>query len=308
MRVYSAEASATETRARISWNGQSRFYTDSLGAVVQGRLRVVATDGLLEVDSTTNTNGAEATLRLNSASKQGCDIRLNTFDSNIAPFGVHIERAADNTQTSSKAYLSVQGNLYMDGDTVRSNGKTMFETYDTWLRINDEPSPNNFISGIYCGTGVIRTDGEFQSGSGGARFKVTTAGVVTALGTITGSDVIATSDIRVKQDLQPIINAAEKLRTLRTTTHERTDHEKVDGKYPRKASVIAQDIEAVLPEAINYTDDKELGQKLNVSVPATVVMTIAAVNEHTDTIATQAKKIASLEDRLAKLEALLING
>jgi len=138
--------------------------------------------------------------------------------------------------------------------------------------------------------------------------QIQTRGVIVAASTITGSDAIATSDIRVKQDLQPITNAAEKLRTLRTTTHERTDYEKVDGKYPRKASVIAQDVEAVLPEAISYTDDEKLGQKLNVSVPATVVMTIAAVNEHTDTIAAQAKKIVSLEDRLAKLEALLING
>jgi len=263
---------------------------------------VNATDGLLEVDSTTNTDGAEATLRLNSASKQGCDIRLNTYDSNIAPFGVHIERAADNAQTSNKAYLSVQGNLYMDGDTMQSNGKTMFKTNDNYLRINDQAQ---FTSGIYCGTMKFRADGQVRLGTGGNNCIIETTGKITSLNTVTGTDVIATSDIRVKQNLQSISNAALKLRTLRTTTHDRLDQDKVDGKYPRRASVIAQDIEAVLPEAINYIDDDTLGTKLTVSVPATVVLTIAAVNEHTDTIAAQAKTIVSLEERLARLEALV---
>ena len=206
-----------------------------------------------------------------------------------------------------------------DGDWVCENslnvtnyirgGVSNFNAFDlngSWLRINDT---NDYQSGIYCGSEILRTDGEFQVGGNGSSFKVTSSGTVTAAGTITGTDAVATSDIRVKEDLQPIVDAAQKLRTLRTTTHERTDHEKIDGKYPRKASVIAQDIERVLPEGVTYTDDENLGKKLNVSVPATVVLTIAAVNEHTDTIAEQAKIIASLNKRLERIEkAMLIGG
>ena len=62
-----------------------------------------------------------------------------------------------------------------------------------------------------------------------------------------------------------------------------------------------------MPEAISYTDDTKLGRIRNVSIPATVVLTIAAVNEHTDTIARQAETIARLEERLTKLERLLGN-
>jgi hypothetical protein len=58
----------------------------------------------------------------------------------------------------------------------------MFRYSDTWLRINED---NDFADGIYCGTGILRTDGQFEVGGNGTKFKVTSAGVVTALGNIT---------------------------------------------------------------------------------------------------------------------------
>lgn len=50
-------------------------------------------------------------------------------------------------------------------------------SYDEWLRIN---SGAEHSSGIYCGTSILRTDGNFQVGSSGAYFNVTATGVVTA--------------------------------------------------------------------------------------------------------------------------------
>lgn len=41
--------------------------------------------------------------------------------------------------------------------------------YDGWLRINED---RHFTAGIYCGTGVLYTDGEFHVGGNGNRFKV----------------------------------------------------------------------------------------------------------------------------------------
>ena len=159
------------------------------------------------------------------------------------------------------------------------------------------------------GAGFYMADTTYIRATVGKKLYVnnTSNNAISTNGGITAREFISTSDIRVKQELQPILNASEKLRTLRTTTHERTDHEKVNGQYPRKASVIAQDVEAVLPEAISYTDDNKLGRIRNVSIPATVVLTIAAVNEHTDTIARQAETIALLEERLVRLEKLLSN-
>ena len=78
--------------------------------------------------------------------------------------------------------LTVTGNQYFNGSFIEGGGKEMFKYSDAWLRINED---NDFTSGIYCGTGILRTDGQFEVGSAGTKFKVTSAGVVTALGNIT---------------------------------------------------------------------------------------------------------------------------
>ena len=59
-----------------------------------------------------------------------------------------------------------------EGKSILSlNGKKALEVYDTWLNINES---RDFPSGIYCGTGVLRTDGEFQVSNikTGVKFKV----------------------------------------------------------------------------------------------------------------------------------------
>ena len=77
--------------------------------------------------------------------------------------------------------LYVTGNQYFNGEFIEGDGKEMFRYSNTWLRINED---NDFTDGIYCGTGILRTDGQFQVGSDGNKFLVTAAGVVTALGNI----------------------------------------------------------------------------------------------------------------------------
>lgn len=69
--------------------------------------------------------------------------------------------------------VSTGGNLDItanEGKSILSlNGKKALEAYDTWLNINES---GDFTSGIYCGIKVLRTDGEFQVGNGGNKFKV----------------------------------------------------------------------------------------------------------------------------------------
>lgn len=71
--------------------------------------------------------------------------------------------------------VSIGGKLDItanEGKSILSlNGKKALEVYDTWLNINES---RDFTAGIYCGTGVLRTDGEFQVSNikTGAKFKV----------------------------------------------------------------------------------------------------------------------------------------
>lgn len=55
------------------------------------------------------------------------------------------------------------------GTELNGLAKTMLRYNDAWLRLNPD---NEFTSGIYCGTGVLRTDGTLQVGASGATLTV----------------------------------------------------------------------------------------------------------------------------------------
>ena len=78
--------------------------------------------------------------------------------------------------------LTVTGNQYFNGQFIKGDGKEMFRYSDGWLRINED---NDFGSGIYCGTGLLRTDGEFQIGGSGQYAKITSTGSATFAGSVT---------------------------------------------------------------------------------------------------------------------------
>lgn len=94
----------------------------------------------------------------------------------------------------------------------------------------------------------------------------------------------AVSDIRVKADIQVIPNAVDKVKALRGVTYARTDRE-----GPRETGVIAQEVLAVLPEAITGDEDK-----YSVSYGNMVGLLIEAIKE-------QQLQIDSLQERLDDL-------
>jgi len=92
------------------------------------------------------------------------------------------------------------------------------------------------------------------------------AGSIVAAGNVT-----AYSDIRVKDNIEPIHNALDKLGQINGVTYTRTDLEDKERRY---GGVIAQEIEAVMPEAV--FDD---GVKKAVDYNATIGLLIEAVKE-----------------------------
>jgi hypothetical protein len=92
------------------------------------------------------------------------------------------------------------------------------------------------------------------------------AGSIVAAGNVT-----AYSDIRVKANVETIPSALNKIDQIRGVTYTRTD---LDDKEQRYAGVIAQEIEAVLPEAV-----RDLGNIKAVDYNATIALLIEAVKE-----------------------------
>ena len=97
------------------------------------------------------------------------------------------------------------------------------------------------------------------------------------------------SDERLKTDLKPIENAVEKVSTLRTVT----------GRYIKdedtvsRAFLIAQDVQAVLPEAVNAGEDEE--QTLQLKYTDTIPLLVAAIKELKEIVDSQAERIKALE-------------
>lgn len=88
---------------------------------------------------------------------------------------------------------------------------------------------------------------------------------------------IATSDRRVKTDIKIIGNALEKLRTVGGYTYLKQDMKDMSGVAPRKAGYIAQEIQAILPEAVMVGVD-EMGT-LAVDHNGVIGLLIEAVKE-----------------------------
>ena len=100
-----------------------------------------------------------------------------------------------------------------------------------------------------------------------------------------------TSDERLKTDLEPIENALDKVRGVRSYTG-RFIHDEANGVTRRLPFLIAQDFVTALPEAVDNQDPDKLG----LSYSDTVVLLFAAVNE-------LIKENDTLKDRITALEA-----
>lgn len=78
----------------------------------------------------------------------------------------------------NKVYFSnggtFNGNININNGELQIYGRTALMGYDSWLRINE---PKHFTSGIYCGNGTLRTDGEFQVGDNGNCFKANSSAI-----------------------------------------------------------------------------------------------------------------------------------
>ena len=128
------------------------------------------------------------------------------------------------------------------------------------------------------------TDSNFYVGSGST--SVGTNGVYL---TNTGSSWNAVSDERKKTIVEPIANAAEKVASLRAVI----GYYNHDENQIRRPFLIAQDVQAVLPEAVNI-QDPETGT-LGMSYTDTIPLLVAAIKEQQAFIANLTARIAALE-------------
>ena len=103
----------------------------------------------------------------------------------------------------------------------------------------------------------------------------------------TPGNVIQNSDIKLKKDLELIPNALEKIQAINGYTYTRKDTDK------RQTGVVAQEVQAVLPEAVTVNIDAKGEETLGVSYGNIVGLLIEGIKE-------QQKQIDELKMRLEK--------
>jgi hypothetical protein len=105
----------------------------------------------------------------------------------------------------------------------------------------------------------------------------------------TATSWASASDERLKDIIEPISNAANKVSTLRAVIGKY----KTDEEGTRRSFLIAQDVQAVLPEAVESSNPDMLGVQYTDVIPLLVAALQEALN-----------KIEAMETRLAALEAV----
>jgi hypothetical protein len=176
---------------------------------------------------------------------------------------------------------------WIDENSARGNGLSWLE-----FQLNDDSNEEIRIYGNSCvgyGCGAIsdnlyhrfRADGYAWHGG-----NLVVAGAITA-----GGDITAFSDSRIKEDIQVIDNALEKVQGIRGVTFNRKD---TSDKSKRHAGVIAQEVLEVLPEVVNK--DKDTGL-YNVAYGNIVALLIEGMKEQQSQIEELKKEIKELKNK-----------
>jgi len=188
------------------------------------------------------------------------------------------------------------GNFLVGGTTAK--GKVNFQgSGEIVSLISTAATGSNYLD-FYKGTGAT-SQGYIGYGSGSndyisinnqldrVQVIAVSAGVYLATG---GTSWSVLSDERKKDIIEPISGAANKVSTLRAVIGKY----KTDAEGTRRTFLIAQDVQAVLPEAVNVEnpEDGTLGLQYTDVIP----LLVAAIKE-------QQALITQLTDRIAALEA-----
>ena len=208
--------------------------------------------------------------------------------------------AATNLSTSSGKFVfsiassGTAGNLVNGGSGVWTDAMTLDASGNLLLATTtNTPSARQYINqasgsnpALYIaggasttplidfnGAGRMRSDGQYlvmetTNASGVIYVTANTNGVYLAVG---GTSWTANSDERLKDIIEPINNAVAKVGSLRSVIGKF----KNDETNTRRSFLIAQDVQAVLPEAVDASNPDRLGVAYSEVIP----LLVAAIKE-----------------------------
>ena len=310
-------SSVPATRYNQDSSGTHQWYTAASGtagnAITFTQAMTLDASGNLGVG--TSSPSANSPVHINKATAADCYFRSsNSLATSVYGTSAGGESYVYNsaaypitfyTNATERARIDSSGNLLV-GTTSSYGGSTKFSlagnaifnagTNGSYIGFSDGTSGNEVYIGSYknlYGSGNSY-DGLYFTSKLGARSYVITnnSGVYLASG---GTSWTAVSDERQKDIIEPITNAANKVSTLRTVIGKY----KTDAEGTRRSFLIAQDVQAVMPEAVDASNPDELGVQYTDVIP----LLVAAIKEQQAMIASQSELITQLQADVAALKA-----
>ena len=202
----------------VYFNGTGTFSTTGANS---GMARFTGTNGTDNYGRCYSATGAAALLQT---------VGFPALTQNIVVSGTTRDKGMCGTYSASLTQnIWTMGAAYK----VAANGTSFGNLYGASYMHSNHASYPAYASGhqfVWCENGIARA----------------------ALGTNiwAANNIIAYSDIRVKDDIQVIPDALDKIDGIRGVTYERTDND-----VPRQTGVIAQEVLAVLPEAVSGSEE-----------------------------------------------------
>jgi hypothetical protein len=210
--------------------------------------------------------------------------------------GMYVQNAANGTHSWSIAPSGIAGNTitganaFVQAMTLAANGQLLLGATSTSGAVDigmvlNKPSASGFVGNVYQFNSVDKAYTYIASGASAYRIDTvagytvnvvsSTNGVYLANG---GTSWLALSDERFKDIIEPISNAVAKVGSLRSVIGKF----KSEAEGTRRSFLIAQDVQAVLPEAVDATKPDQLG----VSYSDVIPLLVAAIKELTARVQT----------------------
>ena len=149
----------------------------------------------------------------------------------------------DQKITGSALELDCSGNIILDAD----GGQVQYNDAGTNIGLVQMDASQNFI----VRSMVSDKDLLIKGNDGGSTITACTFDMSAAGAATFNNDVTAFSDVRLKQEIDTIDNALDRVTSMRGVFFDRKDNSEV-----RQTGVIAQEVEPFLPEVVRETKDE----------------------------------------------------
>lgn len=166
-----ASGVVTNGERLISFGTSGRYCSDMATRFYTGEIKILPKDahGLFKIETGANY---DAMIRLSEdAGKHGGfihyegsggnELRIGTRNNDTDVIAMRVYRGSSSVHIGDEL-LAKDLNVSLNGGLKLSGRRAIRSTDSSWLRLNDEGA---FSSGIFCGSSLLRTDGQITSGS-----------------------------------------------------------------------------------------------------------------------------------------------